>query len=83
MIPYNRESFPYISTARSAHDLAEVLKRVRPRLRDDVNLLQGVVTKSHQRLENEAISSGEIAQAWCDLNAAYQTLLDLRRNHRA
>ena len=83
MIQYNRESFPYISTARSAHDLAEVLKRVRPQLRDDVNLLQGIVTNSHRRLDNEAVSSAAIAQAWCDLSAAYQTLLDLRRSYRA
>ena len=47
---YDRESFPYLSTARSAHDLADTLKRARPQLRDEVDLLQRVVTNSHQRL---------------------------------
>lgn len=83
MNSFNRESFPYLSTARAAHDLADVLKRARPQLRGDVDLLQGVVTNSHQLLADEAISSSEIAQAWCDMSAAYQTLLDLRRTNKA
>ena len=80
---YNRESFPYLSTARSAHDLADRLKRVRPQLQNDVDLLQGIVTNSHRRLQADDISSAAIAQAWCDMNAAYQTLLDLRRVPKA
>ena len=80
---FNRESFPYLATARAAHDLASLLKRVRPQLRSDVDLLQGVVTSSHRRLEDETISSVSIAEAWCEMSAAYQTLLDLRHSHRA
>ena len=79
MNSFNRESFPYLSTARAAHDLATMLKRVRPQLRNDVDLLQSVVTNSHRRFDDQILSSGEIAQAWCDMSAAYQTLLDLRR----
>ena len=79
MILLNHESFPYISTARAAHDLAGLLKRRRPELRGDVDVLQSIVTNSHRRLDS-AVSSPEIAQAWGDMSAAYQTLVDLRRN---
>ena len=83
MLNFTRESFPYLSTARSAHDLADRLKRVRPQLRDEVDLLQRVVTNSHRRLQDEPVASTDIAEAWCEMNAAYQTLLDLRRVPRA
>ena len=83
MNSFNRGTFPYLSTARAAHDLAGLLKRARPQLRDDVDLLQGIVANSHRRLEDETISSVAIAEAWCDMSAAYQALNDLRRNHRA
>ena len=82
-ITFNRESFPYLSTARTAHDLADRLKRARPQLQNEVDLLQGVVFNSHRRLQADDISSAAIAQAWCDMNAAYQTLLDLRRVPKA
>ena len=80
---YHRESFPYLATARSAHDLADRLKRVRPQLQNEVDLLRGIVFNSHRRLQADDISSAAIAQAWCDMNAAYQTLLDLRRLPKA
>lgn len=79
---FNRQSFPYLSTARAAHDMADLLKRARPELREDVAALQSVVTNSHQRLDDEAIESPAIAEAWCDMNAAYRALLDMR-NHKA
>lgn len=82
MTHLTRESFPYLSTARAAHDMADLLKRVRPELRDDVDVLQSVVTNSHRRLD-DAASSPTIAQAWCDMSAAYRTLLDLRHQGKA
>ncbi len=82
MMNYDRESFPYLATARSAHDLAGQLKRTRPELQDDITVLQCIVTSSHQCLD-AARSSAEFAQAWSNMNAAYQTLLDLRRHHKA
>ena len=60
MILLNRESLPYLSTARAAHDLAGLLKRKRPELQSDVDMLQGIVTNSHRRLDN-AVSAPEIA----------------------
>ena len=79
---YNRASFPYLSTARAAHDMADLLKRVRPELRGDVAVLQCIVTHSHQRLDEENISSTEIAEAWSNLSAAYQALLDMKHQHK-
>ena len=83
MTYFNRQSFPYPSTARSAHDIADLLKRVRPQLRDDVDTLQGIVCKAHRRIENDRADSADIATAWCEMNAAYQTLLDLRHSGKA
>lgn len=82
MTIFNRESFPYLATARTAHDLADRLKRVRPELRGDINVLQCIVTSSHQCLDN-AQSSAEFAQAWNNMSAAHQALLDLKRHHEA
>lgn len=82
MILLDRESFPYSSTARAAHDLAGLLKQVRPEFGGNVDMLQGIATNSHRRLDN-AVSAPEIAQAWGDMSAAYQTLVDLRRNNKA
>ena len=83
MSSFNRQSFPYLSTARAAHDMADLLKRVRPELREDIVVLQGVVTNSHRRLDNDTISSPAIAEAWCNMSAAHQALLDMRRHHKA
>ena len=78
----NNNSFSYVSTTRAAHDLAGLLKRVRPELDVDVAALQCIVTNSHRQME-KARTAAEIAAAWGNLNATYQTLLDLRKIYRA
>lgn len=82
MKTFNHESFPYLSTARSAHDLADRLKRVRPELHGDIDMLQIIVTNSHRKLST-AQSSAEFAEVWCNLSAAHQALLALRRHNKA
>lgn len=79
---YNHESFPYLSTERAAHDMAERLKSVRPELHADIAVLQCIVTSSRQHLD-AARSSAEFAQAWNNLDAAYRALLDLGRTNKA
>ena len=79
---FDGNSFPYVSTTRAAHNLAVLLKRACPELDVDVAALQCIVTNSHRQME-KARTAAEIAAAWGNLNAAYQTLLDLRKIHRA
>ena len=79
---FDQNSFPYRTTARAAHDLADLLKRVRPQTRPEVEQLQCIVVRAHRRLDG-AKTSPEIADAWCDLHAAFQTLNDLKRRNRA
>ena len=77
---FTQGSFPYQTTARAAHELADLIKRRRPNARCDAELLQCIVTRAHKRLD-EAKSSPEIAGAWCDLNAAFQTLHQLKHRN--
>ena len=79
---FNQDSFPYRATARSAHDLADLLKRVRPDVRCEVDQLQSIVVRAHKRLD-EAQTSAEIADAWCDLNAAFQALNALKHRNKS
>ena len=79
---FDQNSFPYRSRARAAHDLADLLKRVRPDVRSEVEQLQCIVMRAHLRLE-EANSSPEIACAWCDLNAAFHALHDLKHCYKS
>lgn len=79
---FTKSSFPYCATARAAHGLADLLKRVRPQMRPEVEQLQFIVTHAHKRID-EAHSSPEIAAAWNDLDAAYRTLQQLKHGSRA
>lgn len=78
---FTKDSFPYCATARAAHDLADLLKRVRPNVRPEVEKLQCIVVHAHKRMD-EAKSSPEIASAWNDLDAAYRTLHVLKHSPR-
>ena len=79
---FTQDSFPYCATARAAHDLAAVIKRKRPAVRPEVEQLQCIITRAHKRLD-EAKTSSEIADAWCDLNAAYHALRELRHRYKS
>ena len=79
---FNKDSFPYRATARAAHELADLLKGMRPELRPDVEQLQCIIVRAHRRLD-EAKTSPEIADAWCDLNAAFQTLHQLKHRYKS
>ena len=81
MIFLSKDTFPYRETARAAHDLAALLKRVKPEVESDVTLLQRAVTNAHRRMDCN-LSSPEIASAWCEMNAAYQTLRVLRHKNK-
>jgi len=45
-------SSSYQSTVSAAHDLAELLKRVRPDVRAQAEELQGIVTRAHKKLDD-------------------------------
>ena len=79
---FNQDLFPYCATARMAHDLADAIKRKRPAVRPEIEQLQCIVTRAHKRLD-EATTSAEIVCAWCDLNAAYHALHELKHCYRS
>ena len=99
LMQYLVESESYLRTVRNAHDLAELLKKLRPGVRAEVEQLQRIVTAAHVQLDalsqlsketailceqerREHIPSsrhtGDIAAALNNLQAAYQTLGDLK-----
>lgn len=45
-------SSSYQSTVSAAHDLAELLKRVRPDVRPQAEELQSIVTRAHKKLDD-------------------------------
>jgi CRP-like cAMP-binding protein len=74
------DSTNYQSTVRASHDLAGVLKRTRPQFREEIDELQGIVTRAQQQLANTRVH-GEAIAAWNDLEAAYQALQHIKHHH--
>jgi hypothetical protein len=70
----------YQATVRASHDLAGLLKRTRPQFREEIDELQGIVTRAQHQLANTRVH-GEALAAWNDLEAAYQALQQIKHLH--
>jgi hypothetical protein len=62
---------PHLPKVRACHDLADLLKRTRPKARGQIEELEGIVTRSHQSLEG-ATSQNAVSEALSDIEGAYQ-----------